>query len=114
MLIRTVRRIGLRHLKICEQTESEQRGKNRKKQSYDRCDTQQLEGEAQDKNKRVTLVSRVTKLVPARAYKERTESKPRRKASLILISVLLALGSRDNNFVVFENPIIFRWKFVKL
>ncbi len=56
--------------------------KKQKKQSYDRCDTQQLEGEAQDKSKRVTSVSRVTKLVPARAYKERTESKPRRKAAL--------------------------------
>ena len=38
--------------------------KKQKKQSYDRCDTQQLEGEAQDKSKRVTSVSRVTKLVP--------------------------------------------------
>ncbi len=54
-----------------------------KKQSYDRCDTKQLEGEAQDKSKRLKSVSRVTKLVPARAYKERTESKPRRKAALI-------------------------------
>jgi hypothetical protein len=72
----------LPNLKICKQTESEQRGKNRKK-SYDHCDTQQLEGETHDKSERVTSVSRVTKLIPARAYKEQTESKLRRNAFLI-------------------------------
>ena len=53
--------------------------KKQKKQSYARCDTQQLEGEAQDKSERVTSVSMVTKLVPAndeasaqRANREKT------------------------------------------
>ena len=49
------------------------------KTEFDRCDTQQLEGEAQDKSERVTSVSMVTKLVPAndeasvqRANREKT------------------------------------------
>jgi hypothetical protein len=58
--------------------------KKQNKQSYDRCNTQQLEGETQDKSERVTSVTRVTKLVPARAYKELTESKSRRKASILI------------------------------
>jgi len=58
--------------------------KKQKKQSCARCDIQQLEGETHDKSERVTSVSRVTKHVPARAYKERTESKSRRNASLLL------------------------------
>ncbi len=57
--------------------------KKQKKQSYDHCNTQQLEGETHGKSERVTSVSRVTQLVPARANKERTESKSRRNASLI-------------------------------
>ena len=57
--------------------------KKQKKQSYDCCDTQQLEGETHDKSERVTSISTVTKLVPVRAYRERTESKSRRNASLI-------------------------------
>ena len=61
--------------------------KKQKKQSCARCDIQQLEGETQDKSERVTSASRVTKLVPARAYKERTESKSRRNTvSQIFIS----------------------------
>jgi hypothetical protein len=67
--------------------------KKQKKQNYNRYNTQQLEGETHDKSEHVTLVSRVTKLVPARAYKERTESKLRRNASLFSLNFILALSN---------------------